>query len=823
MKRMKKFTAMVLSLVLVLAVAPMAWAANPLPGANIKDGVLIGYYGEGGDIVIPNSVTMIAGDAFKGNEDITGVTIPGSVSMIGYSAFENCLNLERIIFSDPTDGAEMIIRVNAFRNCPKLTECEIPAVATYVTANVFKGCTSMEEIKVHPENPYYVTDEEGVLFGPWVNEGEPQYGDTDDWAVTAYPSGKSGTYTIPKQVGPNGKFKVGRIWAGAFEGAKGLKEVEIQDNIKIVGGHAFSDSGLTKLYIPETVERVDTAVFQNCEDLTEVSLPSCMTELGMHLFLNCTALQRIDFSRCQNLTQLGLEAFMGCDSITNFVIPPTVRTIGSMDMDGMKNLARVYIPAGVTNFPVDDIGAYNFMDDAATDLQVYVVEGSTGAKWAQLRAEELDLNVTVVPAGTNPETLDIGKFNLADLQHKVKLAGSFKFGSSLDVKELTSGSEYAKFQAANAENGMMRVYEVRVLPGGNVLPDDLTISFARGEFSKNVQMAQIVNGSVRNCEAEVTGSTVSADVSELGYFALMDSSVQPGPQVETAVTEVRLNKTAETVEAGKKVQLTATVLPTTAMNKVLEWKSSNERIATVDRKGVVTGVAEGTAVITATAHNGVSNFCTVTVRGGDTPVVPGDDVKAAAALKAETQAGADGKAAFRLELQAAENIATVQVTFQTSTSDVVLQGKNGFTPIGAVKGKTENGIYTGTAILGYLSADGALFQATESTAIASVLVNAENPTLKITELKIAGWGSDKQEKYGILSGINPDEATFIGGNPYDVNRDGKVDQLDVTKAIGFYQVTSASAHWETAKLCDVNGDNMVNINDFVLIWLNFTE
>ena len=412
MKKLKSIAAAFLGIFIALGSAPCVFGANPLPGANIKDGVLIGYYGEGGDIVIPNTVTMIGGDAFKGNEDIVSVTIPGSVSMIGYSAFENCPNLERVIFSDPTDGAEMIIRVNAFKDCPKLYECEIPAVATYVTANVFKGCTAMSEIKVHPDNPYYVTDSEGVLFGPWVDEGNPQYNDTDNWALTAFPSGKGGSYTIPKTVGINGKFKVARIWAGAFNGAKDLTEIEIQDNIKILGGHAFSDTGLKKLYIPETVERVDTAVFGDCPDLEEVSLPSCMTELGMQFFLNCKSLQRIDFSRCTNLTQLGLEAFSGCESITNFVIPNTVRVIGSMDLDGMKNLERVYIPASVTGFPVDDIGAYNFMDDASPDLKVYVVKGSTGEKWAQLRAEELGLDVTAVPAGARPEDLDMENFTL---------------------------------------------------------------------------------------------------------------------------------------------------------------------------------------------------------------------------------------------------------------------------------------------------------------------------------------------------------------------------------------------------------------------------
>ena len=149
---------------------------------------------------------------------MTSVTIPGSVQQISYAAFSGCTELEEIIFSDPVDGADMIIRLDAFVNCPKLTKIEIPATAVYVTANVFKDCTSLKEIRVHEDNPYYFTDENGVLFGPWVDYGEPQYED-EYYALTAYPCGRTGGYTVPDEV--DGK-KINQVWASAFRTAKGL-------------------------------------------------------------------------------------------------------------------------------------------------------------------------------------------------------------------------------------------------------------------------------------------------------------------------------------------------------------------------------------------------------------------------------------------------------------------------------------------------------------------------------------------------------------------------------------------------------------------------
>lgn len=90
-----------------------------LIGANIKDGQLLGYFGDGGDIKIPDTVTIIAGEAFLNNDNITSVTIPGSVQVIGYHAFDGCTELERVIFEDPTDGARFDYPIGCFCKLPE--------------------------------------------------------------------------------------------------------------------------------------------------------------------------------------------------------------------------------------------------------------------------------------------------------------------------------------------------------------------------------------------------------------------------------------------------------------------------------------------------------------------------------------------------------------------------------------------------------------------------------------------------------------------------------------------------------------------------------
>ena len=85
-----------------------------------------------------------------------------------------------------------------------------------------------------------------------------------------------------------------------------------------------------------------------------------------------------------------------------------------------------------------------------------------------------------------------------------------------------------------------------------------------------------------------------------------------------SVTGVSLNESSITLDVGGSKTLTATVAPENATNKKVRWTSDNETVATVSEDGVVTAVAGGTAVITATTHDGLfTASCTVTVNAPD--------------------------------------------------------------------------------------------------------------------------------------------------------------------------------------------------------------
>ena len=83
------------------------------------------------------------------------------------------------------------------------------------------------------------------------------------------------------------------------------------------------------------------------------------------------------------------------------------------------------------------------------------------------------------------------------------------------------------------------------------------------------------------------------------------------------VENVTLDKSEAEIYVGQPFALNAIVLPENADGKTLTWTSSDETVATVNANGVVTAKSAGTVIITATAPNGVSASCALTVKAGE--------------------------------------------------------------------------------------------------------------------------------------------------------------------------------------------------------------
>lgn len=73
---------------------------------------------------------------------------------------------------------------------------------------------------------------------------------------------------------------------------------------------------------------------------------------------------------------------------------------------------------------------------------------------------------------------------------------------------------------------------------------------------------------------------------------------------DVTVTGITLDKSKLEMKKGESLNLVATITPSTATNKNVTWTSSNEKVATVSKEGIITAIEEGTTTITVTTEDG---------------------------------------------------------------------------------------------------------------------------------------------------------------------------------------------------------------------------
>ena len=202
------------------------------------------------------------------------------------------------------------------------------------------------------------------------------------------------------------------------------------------------------------------------------------------------------------------------------------------------------------------------------------------------------------------------------------------------------------------------------------------------------------------------------------------------------------------------------------------------------------------------------------------PTEPEEEpVLASIQAPASIQPGAELPVDFQLEKL--KRVATVSFVFEKdkAISGGTALGKNGFTALGDIRWNGNKGIL----MLSYLqdgTRGGSLTQAALTDVSRVVFkATAENGTnlgIKLTGVTVTGFDENGQA-VTLLSNIKTPSLSIAvrEGNSYDVNQDRKVDQLDITTCQRWYMADSKGSDWSNASVCDVNGDNKVDIQDLI--------
>ena len=127
-----------------------------------------------------------------------------------------------------------------------------------------------------------------------------------------------------------------------------LTEIKLPTTITEIGDLALFDcNSLTKLTIPEMVSAIRVAAFMHCDNITDVILPENLSVLAESVFRACISLKDIP-SWPSNITRIPYATFAACSSFIEIAIPDNITQIDGRAFWDCTSMQRIDIPAGVT-------------------------------------------------------------------------------------------------------------------------------------------------------------------------------------------------------------------------------------------------------------------------------------------------------------------------------------------------------------------------------------------------------------------------------------------------------------------------------------------
>lgn len=497
----------ILSLALAAATAAFCLA---LPAAadsgfiskdfEIKNGVLVGYTGAGGQVNIPGGVKSIASAAFYYKPMVTSVYIPDSVTSIGGDAFSNCPGLESVTLPDSV----VSLGDSVFMDCPALESVDLGDGLTKIPNLTLEDCSSLESVKL-PKNAVSIGDgafsgdtslrsvdlpqslesvgagafsdsgltsvalpkslksigEEAfcsqVLESIAVDPANPYFKGVDDavysgdgTTVVEYPGAKR-NIDIPDGVTTIGDY------AFCYSRAK---NITLPKSVKTLGQGAFCYSTIESIVLPEGVTKVGDNLFGNCVSLKSASLPESLKDLATGMFSFCTSLDAVNIP--SGVTSIGDETFGNCHSLTSLAIPEGVTSIGKGALGGC-GFKTVKLPQSLKTIGDYAFGGGDVLESVTIPASVTTI-GDTAFGSVSVK------NIDVDPANPNFSSVG-GVLYSADLT--TLLAFPFgrtgTFSAPAGVKNVADDAFcYSSLNAVVFQNGLVSI-------GDGVFSDDIDL------------------------------------------------------------------------------------------------------------------------------------------------------------------------------------------------------------------------------------------------------------------------------------------------------------------------------------------------------------
>ncbi len=168
--------------------------------------------------VLAEGVTSVGDSAFVGCTELTSISLPSTLTSIGSRAFTDCSSLETIAI--PAKVAQIGDDVRVSKTSATTS------MFYYRGVNAFLGCDRLAEFIVAGENPYYASDDEGVLYNKKKTE------------LLCVPPACAGAFSIPATVRSVGCYALI---------CNGLTDLMVPNSVRYIEINSIG-SGLTDLW-----------------------------------------------------------------------------------------------------------------------------------------------------------------------------------------------------------------------------------------------------------------------------------------------------------------------------------------------------------------------------------------------------------------------------------------------------------------------------------------------------------------------------------------------------------------------------------------------